>query len=60
MWVVGPSPKLITTKLLVKKQPPQVLYEKSALNNFSKFTGKHLYWRLFFKKEYFAKFCETL
>ena len=29
------------------KQPPEVLYEKSAIRNFAKFTGKHPYQSLF-------------
>ena len=32
------------------KQPPEVLYEKSAIRNFAKFTGKHPYQSLFFNK----------
>ena len=34
-----------------QKQPPEVFCKKGALNNFSKFTGKHLCQSLFFNKE---------
>ena len=33
-----------------KRQPPDVLYKKSVLKNFSKLTGKHLCQSLFFNK----------
>ena len=33
-----------------KEQPPEVLFKKSVLKNFAKFTGKHLCRRHFFKK----------
>ena len=33
-----------------KKQPPEVFYKKSILENFAKFTGKQLYLTLFFNK----------
>ena len=33
-----------------QKQPPEVLYEKSAIRNAAKFTGKHPYQSLFFNK----------
>ena len=33
-----------------QKQPPEVLCKKDVLNNFAKFTVKHLYWCLFFNK----------
>ena len=33
-----------------KKQPPNVLYKKGVLRNFTKFTGKHLFQSLFFNK----------
>ena len=36
--------------LAFQKQPPEVFYEKSVLENFRKFTGKHLW---------FAKFSKT-
>ena len=35
---------------LFQKQPPEVLYKKGVLRNFSKFTGKHLCQSLFFNK----------
>ena len=38
------------TKTL-QKQPPEQFCEKGVLRNFTKFTGKHLYQSLFFKKE---------
>ena len=31
-----------------QKQPPEVLYKKGVLRNFTKFTGKHLCQSLFF------------
>ena len=50
------------------KQPPKMFCKKGVLRNFAKFTGKHLYQRLFFnkvagKKEslahvFFCEFCE--
>ena len=36
--------------LCYKKQPPEVFYKKSILENFAKFTGKQLYLTLFFNK----------
>ena len=36
--------------LCFQKQPPEVFYKKSALRNFTKFTGKHLCQSLFFNK----------
>ena len=40
---------IVTNK--VQKQPPGVFYKKDVLKNFSKFTGKHLCWSLFFNKD---------
>ena len=34
----------------IQKQPPDVFYKKNVLKNFVKFTGKHMYWDLFFDK----------
>ena len=34
-----------------QKQPPEVFYNKSVFRNLAKFTGKHMYERLVFKKE---------
>ena len=34
----------------IQKQPPEVLYKKGVLRNFTKFTGKHLYQSLFFNE----------
>ena len=34
----------------MQKQPPEVLFEKSVLKHFTKFTGKHLCQSLFFNK----------
>ena len=36
--------------VLFQMQPPEVFCKKSVLRNFEKFTGKHLYQRLFFNK----------
>ena len=41
--------KLLKTIGLLK-QPPKVFYKKVVLNNFAKFTGKHLCQSLFFHK----------
>ena len=47
-----------------QKQPPDVFFKKKGvIRNFSKFTGKHLCQKLFFKKETLAQvfsceFCE--
>ena len=45
---------------------PEVFYKKGVLRNFAKFTGKHLYQRLFFNKVtglrpqiYFKKVSDT-
>ena len=35
---------------LAKEQPPEVFFKKGILNNFEKFTGKHLCRSLFFNK----------
>ena len=34
----------------LQKQPLEVFCKKSVLKNFTKFTGKHLRWSLFFNK----------
>ena len=39
-----------TWTITLQKQPPEVFYKKSALRNFTKFTGKHLCLSLFFNK----------
>ena len=39
--------------ILFRRRRPEVFYEKDVLRNFSQFTGKHLYQRLFFKKVQF-------
>ena len=33
-----------------QKQPPEVFYQEGVFKNFTKFTGKHLCWSLFFDK----------
>ena len=38
-----------------QKQPPEVFYNKSVFRNLAKFTGKHMYERLVFKKETLAQ-----
>ena len=53
--------------LFRQKQPPEVFCKRGVLRNFAKFTGKHLFQRLFFNKESlaqvfpvnFAKFLRT-
>ena len=39
-----------------QKQPPEVIYKRVVLTNFSKFTGKHLCQSLFFKRLYYRFF----
>ena len=39
-----------TSQAIAEKQPPEVLWEKGFLRNFTKFTGKHLCQNLFFNK----------
>ena len=34
----------------IQKQPPEVVYKKGVLENFTKFTGKHLCQSVFFNK----------
>ena len=34
----------------IQKQPPEVLCKKAVLKNFTKFTGKFMFWSLFFNK----------
>ena len=41
---------LVGTFFLAQKQPPEVLYKKAGLENFAKFTGKHLCKSLFLIK----------
>ena len=36
--------------IMSKKQPPEVFYENSVPNKFTRFTGKHLYQSLFLNK----------
>ena len=44
--------KFFKVKLLkIQKQPPDVFCKKGVLRNFAKFTGKHLYQRVFFNKK---------
>ena len=42
MWRFSKSPG--------QKQSPEVFYKKVVLRNFAKFTGKHLFQRLFLNK----------
>ena len=37
-------------ELFFQKHPPELFYKKGVLNNFAKFTGRHLWQSLFFKK----------
>ena len=37
-------------KHAMQKQPPEVFYKKAVLENFAKFTGKHLCQSSFFNK----------
>ena len=48
-WILIFNKKLvyINNTLEEQKQPPDVLYKKAVLKNFTIFTGKHLYWSLF-------------
>ena len=39
----------------IRSNRPELLYKKGVLRNFAKFTGKHLYQSLFFKKESLAQ-----
>ena len=41
---------LVGTFFLAQKQPPEVFYKKAGLENFAKFTGKHLCKSLFLIK----------
>ena len=55
-------PKFEKDIILNRSSRPQVFCKKGVLENFRKFTGKHL-WSLFFKKEALAllfsgEFCE--
>ena len=34
----------------IQKQPPEVLCKKAVLKNVTKFTGKLMFWSLFFNK----------
>ena len=45
-----PGKKLLTQISYNQKKPPDVLYKKDVLKNFTKFTGKHLCQSLFFNK----------
>ena len=40
----------VLPKVMDKSSRPEVFYKKSVLRNFTKFTAKHLYQRLFFNK----------
>ena len=51
MWIIIRNEKdyekihllgLETQSVSLQKQPPEVFYKKGAVNNFPKFTGKHL------------------
>ena len=44
------SISLGSLRMRSQKQPPEVVYKKSVLRNFAKFTGKHLCQSLFFNK----------
>ena len=39
----------------IRSSRPELLYKKGVLRNSTKFTGKHLYQSLFFKKESLAQ-----
>ena len=43
--------------LIGQKQPMEVFYKKDYLKNFTKFTGKHLCWNLFFKQICWSEAC---
>ena len=43
-----------------QKQPPDVFYEKVVLTIFSKFTGRHLFQSLFFKRLYYKNFSKFI
>ena len=36
--------------MIIKRQPPEVFYEKGVFKNFAKFTGKHLCQKILFYK----------
>ena len=40
----------VLPKVMDRSSRPEIFYKKSVLRNFTKFTGKHLYQRLFFNK----------
>ena len=44
------SSNLIVTTCCFRKQPPEVFYKKGVLENFAKFTAKHLCQSLFLNK----------
>ena len=48
--VTAPAICLVIYIILLQKQPPEVIYKKGVLENFTKFTGKHLCQSLFFNK----------
>ena len=39
---------LVSVTLFIEKQPPEMFCKKGGLKIFTKFTGKHLCWSLFF------------
>ena len=43
----------------MQKQPPDVLFKKSVLKYFTKFTGKHLCQSLFFNKVFLINFIKN-
>ena len=63
-WEKEKSNHMFPESCFFQKQPPDVFFKKKGvIRNFSKFTGKHLCQKLFFKKETLAQvfsceFCE--
>ena len=43
----------------MKKQQTEVFYKKDVLKSFTKFTGKHLCWSLYFNELITCEFCEV-
>ena len=49
------TPERLLLFLAFQKQPPEVFYKKGVLENFSKFTGKHLWFEKFSRTTFFYR-----
>ena len=59
VFISSPGGKTVKWIKKSRSSCPEVFCKKVVLNKFAKFTGKHLYWRLY-KKSYRSQGCITI